>query len=108
MLDRPGVVEVLLALYESSGTATMGQLVAVRRGLPVIRHLAAAGLVSTHSSLDNDVDPAMPVSLTEAGHELTRTMFCRDGWPEHPPVPTANRPRWLYQLRARLARLNRR
>jgi hypothetical protein len=108
MLDSPGVVELLLALYESSGTVTMGQLAAVRRGLPVLRHLAAAGLVSTHSSLDNEVDPAMPVSLTEAGHELTRTMFCRDEWPEHHPVPTDNRPRWLYQLRARLARLGRR
>ncbi len=95
LLHRPGVAEMLVALRAQGGTATM-RYVGARWRLSVVRQLAAAGFVSVGGSLDDPIDPAMPVWLTESGYDLTRALA--DG---------RHRPSWVFALRAWTARLGR-
>lgn len=96
LLHRPGVAEMLVALRAHGGTATMNY-VGARWRLSIVRQLAAAGFVSVGGSLDDPINPAMPVSLTEAGYDATRALT--DGRP---------RPHWVFALRAWTARRSRR
>jgi hypothetical protein len=107
LLDQPGVVDILIALRERGGTAAMDQIGVVGR-LWHIRRLSAVGFVSVHSSLDDWVDPAMPVSLTESGHGLAHALGHVEECVEGNLVGSLNRPQWVFQLRAWMARMGRR
>ena len=96
LLHRPGVAEMLDALRARGGTATIGY-VGARWRLSLVRQLAAAGFVSVGGTLDDPIDPAMEVSLTDAGYDRARDLA--DG---------RHRSQWMFALRAWTARRGRR
>jgi DNA-binding HxlR family transcriptional regulator len=104
LITRPGVVEVMVALQERDGTATIAELEGAGVGCPSapLRALAAAGQIRRGDHGTWDTDPAADtlIALTEAGHGLARTLrkVCQWGRRNR---PTLQRRGWWERLRIR-------
>lgn len=78
LLAKPGVYEVLHGMRSRGGTATFGHLHAdVRRVLPLLRALSAAGLVISPDSGSLDLSPHRQASfhLTAKGEAIAGHIF---------------------------------
>jgi hypothetical protein len=107
LIIRPGVIDVVVALHEHNGSATVAELqcAGVARPSPVLRSLAAAGQVCRADSGTWDTDPSIdtPIALTAAGLGLAQSLLKAGEWGQR-NLPTSDRPEWWGRLRIRRAR----
>lgn len=78
LLAKPGVYEVLHGMSSRGGTATLGHLYSdVRRVLPLLRALSAAGFVIRPDSGSLDLSPHRQTSfhLTAKGQAIAGRIF---------------------------------
>lgn len=84
LITRPGVVEIIIALHEHGGSATLAELQAagVSRPVPLLRSLAAAGQIRQPGGGTWDAPPALDTSftLTPAGVGLASTLGEIENW----------------------------
>ncbi|MDI6104365.1 hypothetical protein QLQ12_37820 [Actinoplanes sp. NEAU-A12] len=83
VLARPGVYEVLHALYVRAGVATFAEIAAVvGQALSLLRALAAERLVFSYQcgSLDVEPHPQTGFMLTTKGEEVTAHMIRLQQW----------------------------
>jgi len=84
LITRPGVVEIIVALHEHGGSATLAELQAtgVSRPVPLLRSLAAAGQIRQPGGGTCDTPPALdtPFTLTAAGVGLASTLGEIENW----------------------------
>jgi DNA-binding HxlR family transcriptional regulator len=84
LIARPGVVEIIVALHERNGSASLSDLkaVGVPDLVPLLRSLAAAGQVSRADSGTWDAQPSPNTrfALTAAGTGLAHTLGEIEDW----------------------------
>jgi DNA-binding HxlR family transcriptional regulator len=84
LLSQPGVVEIIVALRDRGGSASLIELQenVLRRPAPILRSLAAAGQICR--SVDGTWDTAPPgdvhFALTAAGAGLAETLDEIEDW----------------------------
>jgi DNA-binding HxlR family transcriptional regulator len=107
LITRPGVIEVVVALHEHNGSATVFELqgAGVARLSAPLRTLAAAGQVCRGDSGTWDIDPTpdTPLALTTAGIGLARSLLKADEWGRR-NLPTVDRAHGRKRLRIRRSR----
>jgi hypothetical protein len=96
LIIQPGVVEVVLALHERDGSATLAELQAARLPhlVPLLRSLAAAGQVGRPDAgtWDSAPSPETRFTLTAAGTGLATTLGQIEDWGRRNlPVAAAHR-----------------
>ncbi len=78
LIMRPGVVEIIVALHERDGSASLAELQAagIPKPAPLLRSLAAAGQVSRSDAGTWDTTPSLDTrfALTPAGTGLAHTL----------------------------------
>jgi DNA-binding HxlR family transcriptional regulator len=84
LITRPGVVEIVIALHEHEGSATLAELQAagISRPAPLLRSLAVAGQVCRPSggTWDTPPSPDERFVLTAAGVGLATTLGEIENW----------------------------
>jgi len=104
LITRPGVIEIVVALNEHNGSATLAELqgAGVARPSPALRSLAAAGQVcrADNGTWDTDPPPDTPVALTAAGLGLAHSLLKAGEWSQR-NLPASDRPEWWERLRIR-------
>ena len=84
LIMRPGVVEIIVALHECDGSASLAELQAagIPKPAPLLRSLAAAGQVSRSDAGTWDTTPSREIrfALTPAGTGLAHTLGEIEDW----------------------------
>jgi hypothetical protein len=97
LITRPGVIEIVVALHEHSGSATLAELqcAGVDRPSAPLRLLAAAGQVCRrdNGTWDNEPAPDTPIALTSAGVRLAQTIARASEWARQ-NLPAVDRADW--------------
>jgi hypothetical protein len=84
LLNEPGVIEIIVALRDRGGSATLVELqhAGLGRPAPILRSLAAAGQVcrSAGGTWDTAPSPEVRFALTAAGAGLAETLGELESW----------------------------